>query len=91
MSLDRVMMRTSEWEEVVRSKGRRSLVSRKWPYIIRDGWRMGRRRTNDVVGAELDFESVFGQSWWDGHDSGIVHQDIQSVIVGEEGFSGSLG
>lgn len=52
---------------------------------------MVRGGTNDVVGAELDFESVFGQSWWDGHDSGVVHQDIQSVIVGEEGFCGSLG
>ena len=52
---------------------------------------MVRGGTNDVVGAELDFESVFGQSWWDGHDSGVVHQYIQSVIVGEEGFCGSLG
>ena len=72
-SLDSVMTRTSEREEVVRSKGRRSLVSRKWPCILRDGWEMGTGRTDDVISAELDFESIFAQSRWDGHDSGIVH------------------
>jgi hypothetical protein len=75
MSLERLIMRTSEWVvAVVRRVGRRSLVKRAWPCECeRERWKMWRGKTDYVVGAELDLESIFSQGGWHCHDAGVVH------------------
>ena len=33
----------------------------------------------EVVDAELQFVSIFGQSWGVGHDAGVAHQHVQTI------------
>jgi hypothetical protein len=43
----------------------------------------------DMVGSKLDLVTILGQAGWEGHDSSIGVEDIQTVGFGEE-LVGSL-
>ena len=34
-----------------------------------------------VIGANLTFKAIFGQGIWNGHDTGIVKQNIDGRVV----------
>ena len=41
-----------------------------------------------VVGAELDFVAVAGESWGVGHDAGVAEEDIKAGALGGELLGG---
>lgn len=44
----------------------------------------GEGEVGEVVDAELGFEAVFGELVGDGHEAGVVEEDIEAVVFGFE-------
>jgi hypothetical protein len=44
-----------------------------------------------MVDRELDFISIFRNTWWDSHDSSIANENIELVFRLLEEYFGGLG
>ncbi len=51
---------------------------------------LGEEEVADVVGAELDLVAFFCECRWLRHDAGVVHEDVEAVVIFEEGLRGGF-